>query len=113
MDKALQFAKTEKDLIEKINQIVNDEKNPIVIRDAFADWLSWFKTARLPHLNDLDEEKPFYYRAFTIPNDMFCAVQIWEKHQTENLIRCVKTLYANKPSIQYWSENIVDRRKLA
>jgi len=112
MDKTLQFAKTKEDLIKNINQIIKDIKNPKVVREAFAEWLSWFKAAKIPHLDELKTNKLFY-KAFTIPQDRFFAIQIWEKHPTEELIRCVKTLYANKVNTQYWPEKIVEKRKTA
>jgi alpha-L-arabinofuranosidase len=113
MDRALQFSKTQSNLIEKINQIVNDVNNPREVRNSFAEWLDWFKSLKNVKLKDLQESNPFHYRAFTIPDEKFFAVQIWEKHPTENLIRCSRTLFANKVSVKYWADKVEDNRKIA
>jgi len=110
MKKELQFAQTKENLIEKIKQIVSDMNNPTSVRNSFDEWLKWFISAKkeLPEI----KEPHLFYRAFTIPEEEFYAVQIWEKHPEQPLIRCIKTWYANKLNIQNWAEEIIDKRKL-
>ena len=113
MDKTMQFAKTKDDLVEKIKTIVGNMEIPENVRNSFVGWLAWFEAANID-LPEIQEESLFY-RAFTIPNENFFAVQIWEKHPdtSQNLVRCIKTWYANKPNIQNWADEIIDKRRLA
>ncbi len=118
MDKEFQFAKTQEKLVEKIKQIINDENNPKYVRSAFKSWLEWFAflntQIKKNVFKDLPEESNLFYRAFVIPKQEFYAIQIWEKHQTLPLVRCVKTLYANKLDETNWTENVVpENRKRA
>ena len=118
MDKELQFAKNKKDLEKKIREIVADDKNSEYVRSAFKAWLEWYiflnkKIKDAIFNNDLDPNSNQFYRAFVIPAQNFYAIQIWEKYPKTAMLRCVKTLYANKLDMTYWTKNVYDNRKRA